>query len=70
MAGEESASDAESDVDEDGAGKIRNSAALMGDLEEIKQKVDRFQSRRELDAMETVKDSREAVLSCYRLVIL
>lgn len=64
MAGEES----ESDEEETAAGSVRSSAVLMGDLEEVRQKVERFQSRRALSEFPEVQAKSEAVVSCYRCV--
>ena len=62
MAGEESES-------EDGAaGGVKSSAALMGDLEEVRQKVERFQSRRALTEFPEVQARSDAVINCYRCV--
>jgi altered-inheritance-of-mitochondria protein 13 len=54
--------------DEAGSGAVKSSAALMGDLEEIQNKVDRFRARRDLGDFPTVKASGAAVISCYRCV--
>lgn len=62
MAGEAS----EGDGDESILGSVKNSAALMGDLEEIRSKVDRFQSRQEFEGIRLVKEKGAAVASCYR----
>ncbi|EKM55821.1 uncharacterized protein PHACADRAFT_256713 [Phanerochaete carnosa HHB-10118-sp] len=62
MAGEES--DA---VESEGeTGRVRSSAALMGDLEELRQKVERFQTRRALHEFPEVQAKSEAVISCYK----
>ena len=47
-------------------GSVKSSAALMGDLEEIRSKVDRFHSRQEAEGIHVVKEKGEAVVSCYR----
>ncbi|KAG6331454.1 hypothetical protein ID866_7632 [Astraeus odoratus] len=44
----------------------KNSETLIGDLEEIKTKVDRYQSRRQLSDFPFVKEATEEVVSCYR----
>ncbi|OBZ75772.1 MICOS complex subunit mic19 [Grifola frondosa] len=60
MAGEESAS-------EDGtAGSVRSSAALMGDLEELRQKVERFHARQATDELAEVRGKGEEVILCYK----
>ncbi|KAI5834449.1 hypothetical protein EV122DRAFT_293049 [Schizophyllum commune] len=52
--------------DAEEAGGVKSSAALMGDLEEIRSKVDRFKERRGLKDFPTVKAGAEAVAECYR----
>lgn len=47
-------------------GDAKNSTTLLGDLEEIRSKVDRFQARRQLSDYPAVKESGEAVLLCYK----
>jgi len=56
----------ESDGDESTLGSVKSSAALMGDLEELRSKVDRFHSRQGLEGIHTVKEKGEAMVSCYR----
>ncbi|KAG6850483.1 hypothetical protein H0H93_012904 [Arthromyces matolae] len=48
-------------------GRIPSSIELFGDLEEIRSKVDRYQSRKDLDKFPEVKAAGEAVASCYRV---
>ncbi|KAI0811095.1 hypothetical protein BC629DRAFT_1589840 [Irpex lacteus] len=62
LAGEES--DSENEGSE--AGSVRNSAALAGDLEELKAKVERFQSRQALSEFPEVQAASEAVVTCYK----
>jgi len=62
MAGEVS----QRNEDEGTLASVKSSAALMGDLEEIRNKVDRFQSRQEFEGVRAVKEKGEAVVSCYR----
>ena len=51
----------------DGAhGDVKNSTVLLGDLEEIRQKVDRYRVRASLADNLGVKEAREAVASCYK----
>lgn len=45
---------------------VKSSVTLMGDLEEIRSKVDRFHSRRDLSEFPQVKADGEAVVLCYR----
>jgi len=47
-------------------GDVKNSTILLGDLEEIRSKVDRFQARRQLSDYPAVKESGEAVVLCYK----
>lgn len=51
------------------AGNVRSSAALMGDLEEVRQKVERFQTRRALAEFPDVQSKSEAVVNCYKCVV-
>lgn len=55
---------------EDGSthGGLKTGVALIGDLEEIKEKVDRFQTRRQLGDFPSVKETGEAIASCYKYV--
>jgi altered-inheritance-of-mitochondria protein 13 len=55
----------------DGAhGDVKNSTVLLGDLEEVRQKVDRYRVRASLADHLGVKETREAVASCYQYVLL
>lgn len=49
-------------------GGLKNGVALIGDLEEIRDKVNRFQTRRQLDDFPSVKEMGEAIVSCYKYV--
>ena len=49
-------------------GGLKTGVALIGDLEEIKEKVDRFQTRRQLRDFPSVKETGEAIASCYKYV--
>ena len=51
--------------EEGGAGSVKSSAVLIGDLEEIRQKVEKYQRRTSEEASEWVAKS-QAVASCYR----
>lgn len=51
---------------EDAAGSVKSSAALMGDLEEVRRKVERFHQRQEAQDFAEVRAKGEAVVSCYR----
>ena len=48
-------------------GDIKNSTALLGDLEEVRQKVEKYRERASLTDHLGVKKAREAVTSCYQL---
>lgn len=61
--------DRESDVgDGTPLSEAKNSATLIGNLEEIKAKVDRYQTRRQLSDFPFLKEAGEEVVSCYRCV--
>ncbi|KAI0003311.1 hypothetical protein BJV74DRAFT_764636 [Russula compacta] len=50
----------------DAHGDVKNSTVLLGDLEEVRQKVDRYRFRASLADLPEVKEARDAVASCYR----
>ncbi|KAK0210493.1 hypothetical protein DFS33DRAFT_297414 [Desarmillaria ectypa] len=50
----------------DETGSVKDSVSLLNDLEDIRQKVDRFHSRKDLQEVPQVKSYQEAVLACYR----
>lgn len=61
------AGDADAEVEGGAAhGDIKNSTVLLGDLEEIRQKVERYRERASLTDHLNVKQAREAVASCYQ----
>ncbi|KAI0332057.1 hypothetical protein GY45DRAFT_1369413 [Cubamyces sp. BRFM 1775] len=62
MAGEESASD----DDATSAGSVKSSAALMGDLEELRQKIEKYHARQDSEELADVRAKGEEVVSCYR----
>ena len=64
MAGEESASD----DDTTSAGSVKSSAALMGDLEELRQKIEKYHARQDSEELADVRAKGEEVVSCYRYV--
>ncbi|KAI0315542.1 hypothetical protein OF83DRAFT_347340 [Amylostereum chailletii] len=51
---------------EDTIGDVKSSAALLGDLEEVRQKVEKYQVRQELVDQPELKTKGEAVVLCYR----
>ncbi|KAF8124009.1 hypothetical protein EV363DRAFT_1318988 [Boletus edulis] len=61
--------DREMGMVEDGSthGGLKTGVALIGDLEEIREKVARFHARRQLDAFPSVKETGEAIASCYKM---
>ena len=67
MAGDAVAADADADA---AHGDVKNSTVLLGDLEEVRQKVDRYRVRASLADHLGVKEAREAVASCYQYVFL
>jgi MICOS complex subunit MIC19 len=50
-------------------GDVKASAALLGDLDEIQRRVEKYKSRRELGGSLAARASGEALLSCYKCVI-
>jgi len=52
--------------DADETGNVKNSTTLLGDLEEVRQKVDRYRARASLADHPDVKKASEAVASCYQ----
>ncbi|KAG9318355.1 hypothetical protein JVU11DRAFT_445 [Chiua virens] len=61
--------DREMSMADDGGthGGVKTSVSLIGDLEEIRDKVDRFQTRRQLGDFPSVKETGEAIASCYKM---
>jgi altered-inheritance-of-mitochondria protein 13 len=47
-------------------GKVRSSLSLQNDLDEIRQKVDRYQARREFAGVKEVEQKAQAVAECYK----
>jgi hypothetical protein len=70
MAGDASSLDGEGGADAGALphGDVKNSTVLLGDLEEVRQKVDRYRVRASLAELPEIKEAREAVASCYRYV--
>lgn len=62
--------DREMGMIEDGSthGGLKTSVALIGDLEEIREKVDRFQTRRQLGDFLSTKETGESIATCYKCV--
>jgi MICOS complex subunit MIC19 len=63
----ERSDDATTGIEEE-HGNVKNSTVLLEDLEEVRQKVDRYRARTNLVDHPQVKMASEAVASCYRLV--
>lgn len=55
------------DDEEGSTGSLKSSAALMGDLEEVRQKVERYH-RRSLEAEPELQAKSQAVAACYKYV--
>ncbi|THH27632.1 hypothetical protein EUX98_g6555 [Antrodiella citrinella] len=62
LAGEESATE----DDAQAAGGVKSSAAMIGDLEDLKHKVDRYQKRRDDSSVSDLQAKSLAVVNCYR----
>jgi len=62
MAGEASTAE----EGEAATGGVRSSAVLLEDLEEVREKVDRFKVKQELVEHPELKVKSEAVVECYR----
>ncbi|EAU88283.2 hypothetical protein CC1G_11761 [Coprinopsis cinerea okayama7 len=62
MAGESSSSD------EDGSssGDVKTSAALFGDLEEVKAKIEKYHAKRTLSEHPDIQAASNAVVECYK----
>lgn len=57
-----------SEEDGTGTGEVKSSTALQGDLDGIKEKIGKYQSRRELAQHPEVKSHGDAVVECYKCV--
>jgi altered-inheritance-of-mitochondria protein 13 len=55
-----------SEGDGSAAGDVKSSVALQGDLEEIHEKISKYQSRKELAEYPEVKNYGDVVVECYR----
>jgi len=66
MAGHEQAADAEDSNAEGGVGSVKSSAALQGDLEEVRQKLDKYKAKQELTESLEIKAHAEALVTCYK----
>ncbi|CDO68998.1 hypothetical protein BN946_scf184834.g5 [Trametes cinnabarina] len=61
MAGEESASD-----DSTSVGSVKSSAALQGDLEELRQKIEKYHARQSSEELADVRAKGDEVVSCLK----
>lgn len=55
-----------SEADSGAIGDVKSGEVLLGDLEEVRTKVERFQTRQQLVELPELKTKGEAVVSCYR----
>lgn len=62
--------DSQSEEDTASAGGVKSSATLIGDLEDLQHKVDRYQKRRDDSDVSEVQTRSQAVVDCYRCVLL
>lgn len=51
-----------------GAGDVKTSAALFGDLEEIRNKINKYHSKRDLSQYPEVQQAGSVLVECYRCV--
>ncbi|TCD60269.1 hypothetical protein EIP91_010448 [Steccherinum ochraceum] len=58
--------DSQSEDDTVSAGGVKSSATLIGDLEDLQHKVDRYQKRRDDSDVSEVQTRSQAVVDCYR----
>jgi MICOS complex subunit MIC19 len=65
MAGGEAGA-ADATESEGGVGSVKSSAALQGDLEEVRQKLDKYKAKQELTEALEIKAHGEAVVNCYK----
>jgi altered-inheritance-of-mitochondria protein 13 len=67
MAGAENQTEGENSS---GAGNVKSGPLLLGDVDEVRKKVDRFNSKREQTEFTTVRSLGEDVVKCYQYVWL
>jgi MICOS complex subunit MIC19 len=51
-------------------GKVRSSLSLQNDLNEIRQKVDRYHQRKEFEGVKEAEQKAQAVAECYKFVVI
>lgn len=56
----------DSDAEGDQQGAPLNSVVLLGDVEEVKQKVDKYHSRIATENLHSTKHATDSLLACYR----
>lgn len=49
-------------------GSLKSSTSLLGDLEDVRQKVERFHKRKDLEESPLLREKGEAVVLCYQSV--
>lgn len=64
------AGDTDAEAESGAHGDVKNSTVLLGDLEEVRQKVEKYRERANLTDHLGIKKAREAVASCYQYVFL
>ena len=47
-------------------GDVKNSAALLGDLEEVRTKIEKYQANRKPSEFPEVESSSTILMECYR----
>ena len=47
-------------------GDVKNSAALLGDLEEVRTKIEKYQANRNASEFPEVETSSTILMECYR----
>lgn len=55
-----------SEGDEVSVGDVKNSAALLGDLEEVRMKIEKYHANRTTSGFPEVEASSVALVECYR----
>jgi altered-inheritance-of-mitochondria protein 13 len=54
------------DEDSESAGSIKSSVTMLEDIEDVRKKVDRFHSKRELEDYASIRALSDDVATCYR----
>lgn len=66
MAGNAAGSDNDGSAPPPGAGDVKTSATLFGDLEEIRNKINKYHSKRDLSQYPEVQQAGSVLVECYR----